>query len=325
MLFDEQIARLPNKYSWTQDFINAMWKGHWTPNEFNFQSDLQDYKVTLTEDERQVVKNTLSAIGQIEIAVKKFWSKLGDNLPQPSINDLGTTMANIEVIHNIAYEKLLVTLDLQEIFEENLKLPVIQGRVRYLNKYSHKFHSDNKSQYIYSLILFTAFVENVSLFSQFYIINWFNTFKNVLKDTSQQVLYTSREETLHHLAGVQIVNTLRLEYPELFNEELNNRIIQEAEEALTAEMKVIDWIISDYSGENLDREILQEFIKNRIKNSLSSMGFKLDWEIDEDLISKTVWFDEGVNGNTMTDFFVRRPTEYTKSARPFKLKRTNNE
>ena len=41
---------------------------------------------------------------------------------------------------------------------------------------------------------FHSNVENVSLFSQFYTINYFNRFKNVLKDTAQQVAYTSKED-----------------------------------------------------------------------------------------------------------------------------------
>ena len=138
-------------------------------------------------------------------------------------------MANVEVIHNNAYERLLKVLGLEVIFEENLKLDFIEGRVNYLRKYNHRFYKDSKKQYVYSIILFTLFVENVSLFSQFYIINWFNRYKNVLKDTGQQVKYTRNEENIHALAGIKIINTIREEHPELFDEELENRIIQENE------------------------------------------------------------------------------------------------
>jgi ribonucleoside-diphosphate reductase beta chain len=83
-----------------------------------------------------------------------------------------------------------------------------------------KFYKDSKKQYLYALILFTLFVENVSLFSQFYVINWFARFKNVLKDTDQQVKYTRNEENIHALVGTRIINTIREEYPELFDEEV---------------------------------------------------------------------------------------------------------
>ena len=109
-LFEEQIARKPNKYPWTQDFIDSMWSGHWTPNEFDFKGDIQNFKVDLGAGEQRVIERTLSAIGQIEIAVKKFWARLGDNLPHPGITDMGLVMAGVEVIHNQAYEKLLNVL-----------------------------------------------------------------------------------------------------------------------------------------------------------------------------------------------------------------------
>ena len=173
MLFEEQLSRKPNLYPWTQDFIDVMEEGHWTAKEFNFQSELHDYKVKFTDEERRVIKNNLSAISQIEVAVKKFWSKLGDNLPHPSINDLGGVMNHVEIIHNNAYEKLLELLGLEDVYEENLKLDIIKGRVKYLRKYTHRFYENSKQQYIYALVLFTLYVENASLFSQFYVINWF--------------------------------------------------------------------------------------------------------------------------------------------------------
>src|SRR5690606_18710622 len=119
----------------------------------------------------------------IEIAVKTFWSKLGDNLPHPELSDLGHVMAFSAVTHNKSYQKLLDVLGLQDVFEKILKEPVISGRVSYLRKYNKRIYEDDKKQYVYALILFTLFVENVSLFSQFLIINHFNRFHNVLKDT----------------------------------------------------------------------------------------------------------------------------------------------
>jgi len=316
-IFSEQISRKPNRYPWTDQFIEAMHNGFWTDKEFNFKSDIQQFKVELNDQEREIIIRTLSAIGQIEVAVKTFWAKLGENLPHPSLCDLGYVMANTEVIHNNAYERLLDVLGLNDIFEENLKLEWIQGRVKYLRKYTHKFYKDSKKQYLYALILFTLFVENVSLFSQFYIINWFARFKNVLKDTDQQVKYTRNEENIHALVGIKLINTIREEHPELFDDELTERIKHEAQEAFKSESKIVDWMINGMSEENLSAPILKEFIKNRINESMDQIGFSKVFEIDEALLSKTVWFDEELLGNNMTDFFYSRPTEYSKKNQSF--------
>ena len=317
MIFEEQISRKPDHYPWAQEFIEAMHNGFWTDKEFSFSSDIQDFNVNLNPKERDMIIRTLSAIGQIEVAVKKFWSKLGDNLPHPSLTDLGYVMANIEVIHNNAYERLLKVLGLEDVFEENLKLDFIEGRVKYLRKYNHKFYKDSKKQYVYSIILFTLFVENVSLFSQFYIINWFNRYRNVLKDTGQQVKYTRNEENIHALAGIKIINTIRSEYPELFDEELEQRIKHEAKEAFVAESKIVDWMVNGFDEKGLNANILKEFIKNRINDSLEKIGFEPAFDVETSILEDTMWFEEELMGNNATDFFHSRPVEYSKNSQTF--------
>jgi ribonucleoside-diphosphate reductase beta chain len=319
MIFDEQISRKPDNYPWTQDFIEAMHNGFWTHREFNFSSDVQDFRVNLTEQQKQIIVRALSTIGQLEISVKKFWAKLGDNLPHPSLNDLGYTMAHVEVIHGDAYERLLEVLGIDDNFEKILELDIIKGRVNYLRKHLHKFHQDNKKQFIYSLILFTLFVENIALFSQFYTISYFGRFLNLLKDTNKQVEYTSREENLHAMIGIKIINTIKQEYPELFDKELEDKIIHESKEAVRYECEIIDWIVNGYAEENLNSDLLKEFIKNRLNESLDQIGYEPVFDIDQKLLSKTLWFDEQILGNNMTDFFHSRPVEYSKKALSFDI------
>lgn len=316
-IFDEQLSRKPDKYAWTQDFISAMHNGFWTHREFSFSSDHHDFKTKLNEQEKQIIVRALATIGQLEISVKKFWAKLGDNLPHPSINDMGYVMANTEVIHGDAYERLLEVLGMEDSFEEILKLDIIKGRVNYLRKHLHKFHSDNKKQFIYSLILFTLFVENIALFSQFYTISYFGRFKNLLKDTNTQVEYTSREESLHAMIGIKIINVIREEHPELFTDELQEKIVHEATEAVKYEMQIIEWIVNGYKSEYLSSELLKEFIKSRMNDSLSKIGYSPIFTVDEEKISKTVWFDEQVLGENKKDFFHSRPVEYSKKSQSF--------
>lgn len=317
MIFDEQIARKPNLYPWTDKFIESMHNGFWTHREFNFQSDVHDFRTKLNENEKEIVIRALSAIGQIEIQVKTWWAKIGENLPHPSIIDLGFVMANTEVIHGDAYERLLEVLGIEDVFEKNLQLDIIKGRVNYLKKHTHKFHSNNKKQFVYSLILFTLFVENVSLFSQFYVINWFGRFKNYLKDTNKQTEYSAREEQIHALVGVQMINTIRKEYPELFDSELQEKVEYEVKQALKYESEIVDWMINGLTEDGLNAELLKTFIMNRMNNSLEMIGFSRQFDVDLILLKKTRWFDEQILGNNSTDFFNSKPVEYSKSSQSF--------
>jgi ribonucleoside-diphosphate reductase beta chain len=271
----------------------------------------------LTPQEQEIIVRALSTIGQLEISVKKFWAKVGDNLPHPSITDLGFVMANVEVIHGDAYERLLEVLGIDDAFDRTLKLDIIKGRVGYLRKHLHKFHTDNRKQFVYSLILFTLFVENIALFSQFYTISWFGKYKNVLKDTNKQVEYTSREENLHATVGIKLINSIREEHPELFDKELNDKILHESEQAVKYECEIIHWIVNGYDADKLNSKLLEEFIKNRMNESLVQIGFSKIFEVDKEIIKKTKWFDEQVLGNNMTDFFHSRPVEYSKNSQSF--------
>jgi ribonucleoside-diphosphate reductase beta chain len=283
-------------------------------------SDIHDFKVNLSPEEQEIIIKTLSAIGQIEIAVKKFWAKMPDTLPHPSLTDLGYCMAANEVIHNRAYENLLSVLHLEDHFEENLKVDVVIGRVNYLRKYLHKYYKDSKKQYVYSLILFTLFIENVSLFSQFYIIRWFGRYKNVMKDTNQQVRYTRLEEDIHSKIGIRLINEIRLEEPDLFDDELEAKILAEAEAAFLAESKIIDWILKYYSDERINADVLKEYIKKRINDSLKAIGYKKIYTISRELKRDFEWADEELLGNTSMDFFHGRPVEYSKKSKSFAVK-----
>jgi len=233
------------------------------------------------------------------------------------MNDMGYVMANTEVIHGDAYERLLEVLGITDAFDNILELDIIKGRVNYLRKHLHKFHSDNKKQFIYSLILFTLFVENTALFSQFYTISWFGRYKNLLKDTNKQVEYTSREENLHAMIGMKLINVIRKEHPELFDEALEEKIRHEATDALKHEMRIVEWIVNGYGAEKLNSDILKEFIKNRLNESLQQIGYKKIFEVDNDMLAKTTWFDEQVLGNNATDFFHARPVEYSRKSKSF--------
>lgn len=311
-IFDEQHSRKPLKYNWTREFMRVMWKNPWNPDDFSFKTDIHDFKTKLSEEEQQIIVRSLSMIAQVETRVKTFWSRLGDNLKRPEFRDLGTVMANVETVHNLAYEKLLDVLGLDSAIEENMQLPLIKGRDSYLTKHCHKYYSDSKKQYIYSLVLFTLFVENVSLFSQFYIINWFNNFENVLKDLAQQVSYTAKEENIHALVGIKTTNTAREELPELFDEDLDEKIISEARKAVEYEFHIIDWIIGDYTRDKLSAEILKNFIKHRMNESLIQIGYAPIFDVDKTQLRLTKWFDVDIIGTTNTDFFHSKPVEYSK-------------
>jgi ribonucleoside-diphosphate reductase beta chain len=316
MLFEDSVARRMGDYPWAKEFIQTMWNNPWNVEEFNFNSDIQDFKVKLTNQEQGIILRALSAIAQIEVSVKNFWRQLGDNLPP--LNDLGSVMANVETVHNFAYEKLIDVLDMSQIFEDNLKIPVVAGRINYLRKHTHRYYENSKKQYLYAIILFSLFVENVSLFSQFYIINYFAKSKNILKNVNQQILYTKNEETIHFLVGAKIVNTIREEYPELFDDELVNTILKNAKEGVEHEIKISNWIIGEYDkDDDVSRDVVAELQKFRMNKSLESIHFPKIYDIDIEKQKKFWWFEEEILATNYVDFFNQRSVDYSKNNKSF--------
>ena len=317
-IFEKRLTYKPFDYSEITDpLINAMWASHWTHNEFNFKSDVQDYHTSLTPEERAVIKRAILLISQVEVAVKSYWSNIGKHLPKPEIADMGAVFGGVEVIHSRAYSEILTKLGLEEEFITLLENEPVLNRVNYLNKYVDRVFEDDKKQFLYSLILFTLFTENVSLFSQFYTVLGFNRFKAVLKDTANVVQYTSKEENLHAEGGMALVNQIRREHPELFDEELVDRIKEESRVALEAESRLVKWILQGFDNEFLSEDILNNYLKSRVNESMKRIGFDIEFAVDKSVLAITQWMDEEVYASALSDFFHKKPIDYAKSTKSF--------
>lgn len=311
-IFKERKNFKPYDYPEVIQFIDAINHSYWLHSEVNFISDIQDFKVNLDDVERDIIHKTLLAISQIEVKVKSFWSDLYKHVPKPEINAVGATFAESEVRHERAYSNLLEVLGLNDNFEHVMEVPEIRDRVEYLSKYLTQEYKNDKRQFALSLVLFSIFVENVSLFSQFVIVMSFNKFKGILKDTSNIVEWTSKEELLHGQFGIWLVNKIKQENPEWFNDTFYGKIKDAAIKAYKAECAIIDWIFTEGELTNLSKDALKEFIKERINSSLESIGTEPIYNINEKLLEETNWFNEEIYSDSLTDFFFKRPTDYAK-------------
>lgn len=214
--------------------------------------------------------------------------------------------------HANAYSRLLEILGLNDEFNTLLDNPIIQGRVDYLTKYL-KGASDNSNEgFTLTLSLFSLFIENVSLFSQFLIIKSFNKYTALLKDIDNVVQATQQEENIHALFGMEIIGIIKKEFPEWFNEEFYTKLYRACKKAYESEEKIVDWIFENGELSFLSKEAVKEFIKHRFNVSIQSIGGEKVFEIDYDLLDSINWFEEELVGDVSTDFFHKKPTTYTK-------------
>lgn len=311
-VFEKRINLKPYEYPELNEYVDAIRHSYWIHSEFNFTSDIQDFKTRLTIVEQNAIKNTMLAISQIEVAVKTFWGDIYQKMPKPEIGSVGATFAESEVRHHDAYSHLLEILGLNEEFRNLKKKPVIMRRVHYLETALKNSKSEDNKEFAESILLFSLFIEHVSLFSQFLIIMAFNKHKNMLKGVSNVVEATSKEEQIHGDFGIDIIRIIKDENPTWFNAEHNTLVQELCVEAFDSESKIIDWIFEAGELEFLKKDVVNEFIKNRFNNSLESIGIDKIFKIDDTLLSQTEWFDDEIIGTKHGDFFVKRSINYSK-------------
>ena len=311
-IFEKRINLKPYEYPQLYEYVPAIRHSYWIHTEFNFTSDIQDFKSRLSKAEQTSIKNTMLAISQIEVAVKSFWGDLYHRMPKPEIGAVGSTFAESEVRHADAYSHLLEILGLNHEFKTLKKKPIIMKRVHYLETALQNSKSEDNKEYSESVLLFSLFIEHVSLFSQFLIIMAFNKHKNMFKGISNVVEATSKEEQIHGDFGIDLIKILQKEQPQWFTPEYNKRIQELCKQAYEAECTLLDWIFEDGELDFLPKTVINEFIKNRFNNSLESIGIGAIFNVDQELVAKTEWFDDEIIGTKHGDFFVKRSINYSK-------------
>ena len=311
-VFCKRVSFKPFEYPELYDFVDAINHSYWIHTEYAYDGDIHNYHVDLKEKEKVAVKNAMLAIAQIEIGVKRFWSNLYNQFPKPEFDALGVTFGESEIRHSRSYAHVLELLGLNEEFEKLENVDVIQGRIDYLSKYLKNASSNNRELYILTLALFSLFVENASLFSQFFIIKSFNKEKNYFKGIDNVIMASAKEENLHAMAGAYIISLVKREFPEMFNEEFYGSIKRACKKAYEAELNIIDWIFEKGDLDFLSKGIVIEYLKNRFNKSMEMIDIEPLFDINKDVLKHSEWFDIEVLSENHTDFFAKTPTNYTK-------------
>ncbi len=122
----------------------------------------------------------------------------------------------------------------------------------------------------------------------------------------------SKEEQLHGLFGIDLISVIKKENPDWFGTEFEEQVYKACEEAYRSECEVIDWIYEAGEMDFLTSQDVKEFVKHRFNKTLKSLGMKEIFEIDQEIIKKTEWFDNEVIATKHNDFFNKRSINYNK-------------
>lgn len=314
-IFMPRVNILPYEYPSLLAYKDAIRHSYWIDTEFNFTTDIDDFKTKVSDEEREVIKRAMLAIAQIEVNVKTFWADMYKRMPITEIGDVGMTFAESEVRHKDAYARLLRILGLEDEFQHVIEIPAIKDRIAYLSKYLDGTRSKDNKMYTKSVLLFSLFIEHVSLFSQFLIMMSFNKEKNLFKGISNVVEATSKEEEIHGNFGSEIINIIKKENPEWFDEEFEHLIYSACKKAYKAEVKILEWIFEKGELDFLPKKTIEQFIQNRFNNSLQRIGMEPVFQVDFQEVEKTLWFDIEITSTKEGDFFYKKQIDYNKKSK----------
>lgn len=313
-IFDRRDSIKPYEYPKLMHFMSAIHHSFWIPDHFTYDRDVVNYKIDMNDIERDILKKSMLAIGVVENKVKTFWARIDMRMPKTEIANVGHTFAGNEVIHQQTYEKLLTLLGLEEEFAHINDIPCMKGRSEYLGKYLTGVHSKSNKEFTKSLILFTLLVENASLFSQFLIVSSFNKYKNILTNFNTVIGATAREENLHAKFGEELINIIRQENPEWFDDEMDKKIRRNVQKAYKSEVEVLNWIFEKGELDFLPKESIQEYLKYRFNKSLKQIGYTEEFELNEELLKYSNYLDVQLTATTSFDFFSEKSTDYSQNA-----------
>jgi ribonucleoside-diphosphate reductase beta chain len=316
-VFDKRAAFRPFEYPEMEGYKKSINQSYWLVEDFTFDADIHDFHARLTPPERSAIKNTLLAISQVEVSVKRFWARLGEHCPKPEIEQVGATFADSEVRHADAYSHLLQVLGLHQEFDALLRdSEPIRGRVDYLQKYINRPAADDR-EYAVTLALFAIMTENVSLFSQFAVVQSFWKHRKMLKDIDNVIQATRQEESVHAQFGSHLFRIIEAEEPGWFDGAFEDRLAAACQKACDAECKIIDWIFSGGGLEFVRPAVLKDYVRHRFNQGLGMIGRPEMFAVASASLDQFAWFDEEDMAVVNFDFFHKHPTTYSKHTRSF--------
>jgi ribonucleotide reductase beta subunit family protein with ferritin-like domain len=309
----EKGLHIDPKYQHLEKYVHIMYRGFWTPAKYEkliAEVDVPHFNNVLAFLDKEVIRRCILAVSIVEDKVKTYWSTLALDIPQTIVGDVGGLFGQSEVTHRRSYHSLAQYLGVS--LDEIDNHEALKGRVAYLTKYLENDPKIiGKKRILKKLVLFTSLVERCSLFTQFYILMSYAYNNKGLKTISALQESTAIEEVTHYNFGVDVINIIKLEHPQLWDEYLIELITDNIKVAYQSELNLIDWFFENGVPSHLTKEEVVNFLNYNFNVVCKDLEIDLQFEVDE-VISreKNAWFKAKVFMTTEPDFFDNAVSGY---------------
>ena len=295
----------PFTYGWAEDLRKQHENIHWIPEEADLTQDLEQWKTTLSHEDKQFTKAILSMFTQADVAVGRFYvDYLLPRIKNNEIRNMLMSFAAREAIHQEGYALLNDSLGLgDEFWSDFMKHPET------LDKWEYIKIEKNKDNLGLSLAQQT-FMEGISLFGSFVMLKNFERHGKLLGMCKINE-WSLKDETIHVEGNAKLFKTWTIENPNEVNGPFKLEIYSMVRDIVKLEEDFIDMAFADYTIEDLDKEDVKLYIKYIANRRLIQLGLKENWEgIDTNPLP---WMDVLSNGSSLQNFFEGRVTDYSVS------------
>lgn len=302
----EKTFHIDPKYQYLEKYVHIMYRGFWTPAKYEKlirEVDAPHFFNILPKSDQEVISRCILAVSLVEDKVKTYWSTLALDIPQTIVGDIGGLFGQSEVTHRRSYHALADALGINT--DDVLKHEALKGRINYLAKYLENDPKIiGKKRILKKLVLFTSLVERCSLFTQFYILMSYAMNNKGLKTISALQESTAKEEKIHYDFGIDIINEIKQELPQLWDDYLIDLIKDNIQMAYDSELNLINWFFENGVPDHLTKEEVINFLNYNFNIVSKDLQLSLAFPVDEKIYEeKNAWFKRKVFITTEPDFF----------------------
>jgi ribonucleoside-diphosphate reductase beta chain len=227
---------VPFKYKWAWEKYLATCANHWMPQEVNMTRDIALWKDPngLTEDERRMVKRNLGFFVTADsLAANNITLGTYRHITAPECRQFLLRQAFEEAIHTHAYQYIVESLGLDEseIFNAYNEVKSIRDKDEFLIPFINVIMDPNfktgsletDQTLLKSLIVFACLMEGLFFYVGFTQILALGR-QNKMTGAAEQYQYILRDESMHCNFGIDLINTIKLENPQLWTAEFKTEI-----------------------------------------------------------------------------------------------------
>ena len=227
---------VPFKYRWAWDKYLASCANHWMPQEINMQRDIELWRRRdgLSEDERRLIKRNLGFFVTADsLAANNIVLGTYRHITAPECRQYLLRQAFEEAIHTHAYQYIVESLGLDEgeVFNAYHEIPSIRDKDEFLIPFIDALTNpafttgtpESDRQLLRSLIVFACLMEGLFFYVGFVQILALGR-QNKMTGAAEQYQYILRDESMHCSFGIDLINQIKLENPQLWTAEFREEI-----------------------------------------------------------------------------------------------------